>query len=266
VNRLLPLALVAIFVCAAAPAAALAHWQPAPQTAAWQWQLQGRLDPDLAASVYDIDGFESTKAQVTALHARGKKVVCYLDVGSWENFRPDRAEFPRSVRGATYEGFPNERWLDISRYRLFRKPLEQRISMCARKGFDAVEPDNVAGYENKTGFPLTAAEQLRFNRWIAAQVHERGMAVALKNDPGQVPQLLGGFDFAIVEECFQYEECGSFEPFVRAGKAVFEAEYELEPAEFCAAAKQLGFSAIGKSYDLFAQPWRPCEPLGAGAS
>jgi hypothetical protein len=262
-RRFLPLALVAA-LAALAPANALAHWRPAPRTAAWQWQLQGKLDPGPAASVYDIDGFEASAGDVRRLHAEGRKAICYLDVGSWENYRPDRAAFPASVRGKAYEGFPDERWLDISRFGLFRAPLEARIAICARKGFDAVEPDNVAGYENDTGFDLTAADQLRFNRWIARQVHRRGMAVALKNDPKQVPQLLGAFDFAIVEECFQYEECGSYEPFVRAGKAVFEAEYELAPSEFCAAAASLGFSAIRKSYDLFAQPWEPCQPTTAG--
>jgi hypothetical protein len=233
-------------------------WHPAPQTTAWQWQLQGRLDLAVAASVYDVDGFEATKAEVAALHGRGRRAICYLDVGSWESYRPDRGEFPKAVIGRRYEGFPDERWLDVGRFQLFRKPLEQRIAMCARKGFDAVEPDNLAGFENDTGFEITAAQQLRFNRWIAAQVHRRGMAVALKNDPTQVPQLLGNFDFAIVEECFQYDECGRFEPFVEAGKAVFEAEYELPTSQFCGRAIALGFSAIRKSYDLFAEPWEPC--------
>lgn len=240
-------------------------WHPAPQTAAWQWQLQGRLDPGLPAAVYDVDGFETSRAQVRDLHRRGKRVVCYLDVGSWESYRPDRGEFPVAVRGRRYEGFPDERWLDVSRFGLFRRPLEGRIAMCARKGFDAVEPDNLAGFENDTGFDLTAADQLRFNRWIAAQAHRRGMAVALKNDPTQVGQLLGQFDFAIVEECFQYDECGRFEPFVEAGKAVFEAEYELPTADFCPAAEALGFSAIRKSYDLFARPWEPCDPSVSAA-
>ena len=84
------------------------------------------------------------------------------------------------------------------------------------------------------------------------------MAVALKNDPRQVRRLAGPFDFAIVEQCFQYRECGSYSPFVRRGKAVFEAEYELDPSGYCAKAKALGLSAIRKSYDLFARPWRPC--------
>ncbi len=253
--------------CALAPSAGAAKlWRPKPTTAAWQWQLQGKLDRSVAASVFDVDGFETSKAEVAALHAEGRKVICYLDVGSWEEYRPDKAAFPASVRGKRYEGFPNERWLDISRYPLFAKPLEARIAMCARKGFDAVEPDNLAGYENDTGFDLSAADQLRFNRWIAAAVHRRGMSVALKNDPKQVPQLLGSFDFAIVEECFQYDECGSFEPFVEAGKAVYEAEYELEPSAYCDKAAALGFSAIRKSYDLFAQPFRPCQAAGKPAS
>jgi hypothetical protein len=249
----------------AALALAAGIWHPAPQTAAWQWQLQGKLDLDLPATVYDIDGFEATKADVAALHASGRRAICYLDVGSWESYRPDRGEFPRSVIGRRYEGFPNERWLDVSRFRLFRKPLEQRIAMCARKGFDAVEPDNLAGFENRTGFDITAADQLRFNRWIAAQVHRRGMAVALKNDPEQAARLVGDFDFAIVEQCFQYEECGKFSPFVRAGKAVFEAEYELPTADFCERAKALDFSAIRKSYNLFAQPFEPCEAAEPGS-
>jgi hypothetical protein len=253
--------LTTIALLLVAPAASpAAIWQPAPTTAAWQWQLQGRIDTGVDAAVYDIDGFETPKATVRTLHRQGRKAICYLDVGSWESYRPDAGQFPPGVIGNVYEGFPEESWLDIRRFRGFAPILERRIAMCARKGFDAVEPDNVAGWENKTGFAISAADQLRFNRWIARQVHARGMAVALKNDGRQAAQLLGSFDFAIVEECFQYEECGLYRPFVEAGKAVFEAEYELEPARFCAAAEAIGFSAIRKSYDLFAQPWEPCAP------
>jgi hypothetical protein len=242
-----------------APAgASAAIWHPAPTTSPWQWQLQGKVDTGVPASVYDIDGFETPKSTVTALHRQGRRAICYLDVGSWEDYRPDAGRFPKSVIGNRYEGFPEENWLDIRRFRRFAPILEHRFAICARKGFDAVEPDNIAGWENKTGFPITQADQLRFNRWVASQVHARGMAVALKNDGRQAKQLLGAFDFAIVEECFQYEECGLYRPFVEAGKAVYEAEYELEPAQYCDAAQALHFSAIHKSYDLFARPWEPC--------
>jgi len=235
------------------------RWQPPPTTAPWQWQLQGKIDTGVEAGVYDVDGFATGRREVAALQRLGRHVICYLDVGSWESYRPDAGRFPPVAIGRRYEGFPDERWLDVSRFRLFAAPLERRIAMCARRGFDAVEPDNLAGWENETGFAIDAGDQLRFNRWIARQVHARGMAVALKNDGPQVPQLVGSFDFAIVEQCFQYEECGLYRPFVERGKAVFEAEYELEPDRFCAAAAALDFSAVRKSYDLFAQPWQPCE-------
>jgi hypothetical protein len=247
------------------PAAALPgvhrtpHWRPPPTTAAWQWQLQGRIDTSIEAGVYDVDGFEASKGDVRALQRQGRRAICYLDVGSWENYRPDADRFPAAVIGRRYEGFPDERWLDVSRFQLFAAPLERRIAICAKKRFDAVEPDNIAGWESQTGFEISAADQLRFNRWIADQVHSRGMAVALKNDGRQVDQLVGLFDFAIVEQCFQYRECSVYRPFVERGKAVFEAEYELDPTAFCDAAKALDFSAIRKSYDLFAQPWEPCQ-------
>ena len=242
-----------------APTAA-ARWHPKPTTASWQWQLQGKIDVSIDAPVYEVDGFEVSARTVAQLHRRGRKVICYLDVGSWESYRSDAGRFPEAVLGRAYEGYPDERWLDIRRIDMLAPILRQRFDLCQRKGFDAVEPDNIAGYENKTGFPLKAGDQLRFNRWVAREVHRRGMSVALKNDPGQVKQLVGSFDFAVVEECFAYDECGMFNPFVDAGKAVFVAEYEEPLAAICAQAERLRFNVIRKDYDLFARPWEPCFP------
>jgi hypothetical protein len=240
------------------PSGAAARWRPGPTTAPWQWQLQGRIDTSVRAKVYDVDGFDTPRSVVRRLHAAGRKAICYLDVGSWENYRPDAKRFPASVRGKRYEGFPDERWLDIRKIKVLAPLLRHRFAICRRKGFDAVEPDNLAGYTNDTGFPLTAADQLRFNRWVAREVHRRGMSVALKNDGEQATELVGAFDFAIVEQCFQYDECGAYRPFISAGKAVFETEYEIAPSSFCNRARALRFSAIRKSYDLFARPWQPC--------
>jgi hypothetical protein len=242
-----------------APAAA-GRWQPKPTTASWQWQLQGKIDTSIDADVYEVDGFEVAAKTVAKLHRQGQKAICYLDVGSWESYRPDAGRFPKAVLGRAYEGYPDERWLDIRRIDLLAPILRRRFDLCRRKGFDGVEPDNIAGYENKTGFPLSADDQLRFNRWVAREVHRRGMAIALKNDPGQVRQLLGSFDFAVVEECFAYDECGKFSPFVAAGKRVFVAEYEEPLAAICNQAERLRFSVIHKDYDLFARPWEPCFP------
>lgn len=240
------------------PTAAAGRWHPKPTTAAWQWQLQGKIDTSVDAAVYEVDGFEVAATTVARLHHLGRRVICYLDVGSWESYRPDAGRFPKAILGRAYEGYPDERWLDIRRIDLLAPILRRRFDLCRRKGFDAVEPDNVAGFENKTGFPLSAGDQIRFNRWLTREVHRRGMAVALKNDPGQVEPLVHSFDFAVVEECFAYGECGMFSPFVAAGKAVFVAEYTQPLAAICARAERLRFSVIRKDAELFAQPWEPC--------
>jgi hypothetical protein len=243
---------------AAPPGSAARRWHPRPTTAPWQWQLQGKIDLSFPAKVYEVDGFETSRRTVARLHRRNRKVICYLDVGAWESYRPDAGRYPAAVLGKAYSGYPDERWLDIRRIGRLAPILRERFDICKRKRFDAVEPDNLAGYENRSGFPLSAADQLRFNRWVAREVRHRGMSVALKNDPDQASRLVGDFDFAVVEECFAYRECQKFSPFISAGKAVFSAEYEGSPSVFCPRAKTLRFSTIKKGYDLFARPWRPC--------
>ena len=90
-----------------------------------------------------------------------------------------------------------------------------RFQQCKRKHFDGVEADNVDGYSNHTGFPLTAADQLTYNRWLARTAHRLGLSIALKNDTDQVRQLEPNFDYALDEQCFQYSECSKLRPFVQ---------------------------------------------------
>ena len=225
------------------------RWQPEPGVD-WQWQLSGRVvDLGVDAPVYDIDGFEQDAKTVTALHRKGRKVICYLSTGAWEDFRPDADEFPASVRGRS-NGWEGEWWLDIRRTDILEPLMEARIAMCAKKGFDAVEPDNMDGYLNETGFPLTAQDQLRYNRLIADIAHRHGLAVGLKNDLAQIPQLVDDFDFAVNEQCAQYDECETLSPFIEAGKAVFHAEYEVPVADFCAESRRLRLSSLLKKYEL----------------
>ena len=260
-GKLVPAVLLIVTVAAALgaqPTLARQRWQPRPTTAPWQWQLQGRIDTSIDARVYEVDGFETPRRTVAQLHRLRRKAICYLDVGAWESYRPDADRYPAAVLGKAYSRYPDERWLDIRRIGRLAPILRKRFDICKRKRFDAVEPDNLAGYENRSGFPLSAADQLRFNRWVAREVHRRGMSVALKNDPEQASRLVADFDFAVVEECFAYDECEKFSPFVEAGKAVFSAEYEGSPSDFCPRARALRFSTIEKGYDLFARPWRPC--------
>lgn len=127
--------------------------------------------------------------------------------------------------------------------------LDNRLHMCRAKGFDAADPDNVDGYTNQTGFPLTAADQLAFNRWLAAEVHGYGMSVGLKNDLNQVGDLVGAYDFAVNEQCYEYAECDAVAPFA-AGKAVLHIEYSTDPASYFPVTQALGFSSLQKDLML----------------
>lgn len=236
------------------------RWQPAPGIS-WQWQLSGTpVDTSFNVGAYDIDGFDNDAAVVDKIHAKNAKAICYISAGSWENWRPDAGDFPASVKGQS-NGWPGERWLDIRRVDVLQPIMEHRMDMCLAKGFDAVEPDNIDGYANSTGFPITYNDQLRYNRMLAQEAHERGLAIALKNDTDQVADLVDYFDFAIVEECYTYEECPAYSPFVQKNKAVLAAEYNTQSMSTkCADAKTRQFSLIFKNRDLDAQRSACDEP------
>ncbi|MFD9686454.1 endo alpha-1,4 polygalactosaminidase [Kitasatospora sp. NPDC059146] len=238
------------------PPAAGARWQPTPGLT-WQWQLGGGpVDQSVDVPVYDIDGFENDASVVAALHAKGRKVICYINAGSWEDFRPDSAAFAKALQGSD-TGWKGEKWFDIRKLDQLRPLMAARFDMCKSKGFDAIEPDTIEAYNQNSGFPLTPDDQIKYNRMLAQLAHERGLAIGLKNDLDQISALLPDFDFAVNEECSQFDECDRVAPFVKAGKAVFHVEYKLDTDQFCAKTKALGFSSMQKKLDLNA--WRkPC--------
>ncbi len=231
------------------------RWRPAPGSS-WQWQLTGDLDLSVDASVYELDAFSTDAGVVARLHAAGRRAICYVDAGTHEDFRPDAGSFPTEVLGKP-NGWPGERWIDIRRWDVLAPVLAGRLELCRSKGFDGVELDNVDGYLADTGFPLTAGDQLAFNRRLADLAHGQGLAAGLKNDVEQAEALEPAFDFAVNEECFAEDECERLVPFVAAGKAVFHVEYDVAVRDFCPVTRALGFSSMRKRADLDA--WR--QPL-----
>ena len=186
-----------------------------PVTATWQWQLQGELNTSYDVDVYDIDLFDTPTELIASLHADGRTVICYFSAGSRENYRPDADDFAPSAIGNRLDGWDNENWLDV-RDASVRAVIEARLDLAAEKGCDGVEPDNVDGHMNESGFDYTAADQLDFNRFLAEAAHARGLLVGLKNALDQVPALVGSFDFAVNEQCFEYDECDALQPFLEA--------------------------------------------------
>lgn len=230
------------------------HWQPRPGLT-WQWQLSETVSSPVDVDVYDID-WESDASVVQDLHARGIRVICYVSVGSWEDFRPDADDFPTNVIGNDYDGWPGEKYVDL-RSQALRQVMSRRFDICRQKGFDAIEPDNMDVFElgSDSGFPLSKADGIEFARWLADEAHARGMAIGQKNAASITPDIEPIFDWALTESCFSDGNwCGEVSDYVTANKPVFMCEYE--PSSFdaaCSAWKSKSYSPILKNLELDAQ-------------
>ena len=236
-------------------------WQPKPGTT-FQWQLNEPIDLSIAADVYDLDLFETNPETIQKLHQNGRKVIGYSSIGAWENWRPDRQQFPKEIIGKDYEGWSGEKWLDIRAIDTLAPIIRARLDLLKSKGFDAIEPDNIDGYEADTGFPLTQADQLRFNQWLAKESHDRGLSIGLKNTHELASILQPDFDWALTEDAFVQGWASAMSDFIKAGKAVFMTEYTDTKTSlklFCPTARALGYTGVFKQRSLDA--WRRvCPP------
>jgi len=235
-------------------------WTPQPgQT--WQIQYVGEIITAIDVDIINLDLFETTPQDIQYWKNRGVRVICYLNAGAWEDWRSDHDAFPEGILGNEYEGWPGERWLDIRRIDLLAPIMIARLNLCAQKGFDGVDPDNIDGYMNETGFPLSADDQLTYNRWLAEQAHQCGLAIGLKNDPDQVQDLVDIFDWIITENCFYEEWCDLLIPFIQENKPVLDIEYtdnQIQLIDFCNQASALSIDAILKHLNLDA--WQEACP------
>ena len=228
-------------------------WYQPPVAITWQWQLQGTLNSDYPVALYDVDLFDTPKASIEQLQAVGKKVICYFSAGSYEDWRSDAAAFRSQDLGKPLDGWEGERWLDI-RSQAVRTLMQQRLDLARDKGCDGVEPDNMDGYTNNTGFALTAADQLAFNREIAVEAHRRHLSVGLKNDLNQITDLVVDFDFSVNEQCFEFDECDLLLPFIKAGKPVLNVEYRKAYVDDASRRKALCAEASNRRFSTLILP------------
>jgi hypothetical protein len=250
---------------AVATEAMVEWWQPkASDQLTWQYQLQGDIDTGRKVDMYDIDLFDAPQSVIDKLHTDGKIVICYFSAGTYESWRPDWANyFDFLETNVDYQGSEapfagrlvdwNERWLDIRAIDLLKPIMTARMELAVLKQCDGVDPDNMDAYRNndETGIPLMAADQLIYNKWIAETAHSLGLAVGLKNDLDQLSDLVDSFDFAINEQCFEYEECSLYtSSFIAADKGVFGVEYSGSVCRFCPKAAMLQLSWMKKRLSL----------------
>ena len=81
--------------------------------------------------------------------------------------------------------------------------------MCARKGFDAVELDDIDSFDppSTTGFQLTPGDAQNYLAYAFNQVHRYGMTALWKNSPYLSWWGRRYTDGAVVEECYVYTMC-----------------------------------------------------------
>ena len=239
--------------CGGSSGGATPDWYKPLKTTTWQWQLQpgssGELNLDYDVDLYDIDLFDTPQESIDKLHREGKKVICYFSAGTYEDWREDADEFPKEALGDPLDHYPSERWLDI-RYDGIKPIMLARLDKAKEKKCDGVEPDNIDGYTNDSGFKLTYNDQIAYNTFLSQSAHEKGLSIGLKNDLDQIKDLLSSFDFIVNESCHKYDECDMLKPFISDNKPVFNAEYddkyhdEDEFKELCQDAKEREFQTL----------------------
>jgi len=234
---------LAAFAATSGAASAGASGRPAPPPAAarFSYQIGGAFGPAAGVRIVDRDWHDRP--------VRGRYNVCYVngfqaqpeEIGWWRSHHRNLL-LSRNGHPVIDTGW-NEQLLDTS-------TSQKRVALgaivggwaaiCARKGFQAVEPDNLDSWRRSQG-RITHADNVAFARVLIGRAHGAGLAIAQKN-ASELARAgrRAGFDFAIAEECQVYSECGAY---TRAyGREVIEVEYPDNggAANFAAACRARG--------------------------
>jgi hypothetical protein len=188
----------------------------------FDYQLGGAYPPPPGVGIVVRDRLDPPAA--------GKYNVCYINGFQaqeserqwWNRNHPDLLLRDASGRVVVDVNW-NEALLDI-RTAAKRSALVgiegQWIDACAAKGFKAIDPDNLDSYTRSRGL-LTAAQAVAFAKLLINRAHQKSLAISQKNSAelvGRAP-----FDFAVTEQCQQYNECGVFKAYY--GGKILDIEY-----------------------------------------
>jgi hypothetical protein len=209
---------------------------------------------------------------VRAVHAAGKKAICYVDIGSAEPYRPDYQEFvdfdkrcSGCLLGKTYDS--GDPFLSLNNRKGERTfvlaEMEKRLDKCAAAGFDGVYFDVTWEWQvgkDVTGWNISYETQLLYNVAMLNMAHMHNLAAGINYDLLQIKDLVPQEDFHIDESCFDYNECDYLLPVTKAGKPVLQIEYFADPASVCSQQpKPYDFNTEFKNQDLFDHPWSTCR-------
>jgi hypothetical protein len=251
--------------------------KPVKPNSRFAWLLQGSpnesiMDNETGPKVYDFDYTNSNAAQISRLEAKGITTICYFSAGTDEDWRPDHNQFKAGDTYGQLPGWEGELIVD-TRSANVRSIMYNRIQTMSNMGCDGIEPDNIDAYTNSNSIPLNETTTLDYMQFLVSTAHNFNMSIALKNGGDLVNKKLPGgqtvvqaFDFAVVEQCYEYSECDSYRPFVTANKAVFIVEYKGSASSWASSASCK--DANSKNYDAYLMnlnlngPRTPCRTSG----
>ncbi|RDI87879.1 hypothetical protein Vi05172_g1836 [Venturia inaequalis] len=183
------------------------------------------------ADIHDVDLFDTTADVIQRLHSRGKKVICYMNAGSSESWRPDYTSIKAADKGDVMKEWRREQWLDIRSPDIF-EIMKERIQMASTKGCDGIDPDNIDAYGDESGrgggfaSKLTKQDSINYIKKLADEAHRHGLAIGLKNAEAILPSVQSFVQYAVSEECAtMYEGCSQYIGFINQGRPVFHIEY-----------------------------------------
>jgi len=225
------------------PATAVAPgWTAPPVNATFDYQIGSPYTPPAGVTVVSRD--------YTAAAAPGIYNICYINAfqtqgagsgeasqGWWES----KGLVLKDRNGNPVE---DEEWgeylLDFStaaKRTALTRAVGGFMDKCAGKGFKAVELDNLDSFSRSNGL-LKQADAITYAKLLADAAHSRGLATGQKNfvelSAANIRTI--GFDFAVVEQCGEYDECDVVT--ARYGAKVIVIEYSS--AGFRAACSEFG--------------------------
>lgn len=197
-----------LFAASTAGAAAQAVTLP-PVHDGFDYQIGGAYAPPAGVGVVSRDH--------TASPAAGLYNICYVNAFQAQEGAESEWDSDLLLRDSSgeivYDGGWGEALLDIrtaaKRDRIAAK-VKTWIDGCASKKFNAVEPDNLDSYDRSEGL-ISEANAKAFVKSLSSYAHEKNLAMAQKNTVKfSTARAETGLDFAIAEECGEWDECGDY--------------------------------------------------------
>jgi hypothetical protein len=231
-----------------------------PAGARFDYQIGGAYRPPAGVIIVDRDRH--------ARPAAGRYNICYLnafqaqpgELAWWRRTHRNLLLHDSTGHEVVDHGW-NEVLLDVgttAKRRALAAIIGGWIDRCGRRGFQAIEPDNLDSW-TRSKHLLTANDAVAFAAALTARAHRDGLLVAQKNAAGLARRRAAtGFDFAIAEECQVYRECRSYTRVY--ARRVIEIEYTDNGRRAFATACSARGSRI--SIELVDRDVRPAGAVG----